>query len=112
MAQVEARGVWDAEVVGSSPITPTGLSLGRLAGGRSPAWQSNCLRWRQVEPSSSMVSRAREGLFVLTVRPTLPEPHPTPLRLHREASSLNRKPATCTPFDYYPLNLHTLAISP
>ena len=23
MAQVEARGVWDAEVVGSSPITPT-----------------------------------------------------------------------------------------
>jgi hypothetical protein len=35
VAQVGARGVWDAEVVGSSPITPTGLSLRRVSGGSS-----------------------------------------------------------------------------
>jgi hypothetical protein len=35
VAQVGARGVWDAEVVGSSPITPTSLPLWRLTGGSS-----------------------------------------------------------------------------
>jgi hypothetical protein len=35
VAQVGARGVWDAEVVGSSPITPTSLPLWRLTSGSS-----------------------------------------------------------------------------
>jgi hypothetical protein len=34
VAQVEARGVWDAEVVGSSPITPTN-AIGRKGLGGS-----------------------------------------------------------------------------
>jgi hypothetical protein len=40
VAQVEARGVWDAEVVGSSPITPTGATSGSSLVGKASAFQA------------------------------------------------------------------------
>ena len=50
VAQLVARGIWDAEVEGSSPFYPTNIGWFEVQEGfRKMANQRQCLRWKTVK---------------------------------------------------------------